>query len=65
VQHADQGVPVGNLQINSLNSQQFADAVHVWVNFISGMVVDKERLVAILGNNSINRFDATSLVQLG
>lgn len=66
VQNVDQGVPIGDFQISSLNSLQFAEAVHVWVTFISGMVVDKERLVAMLGSQSIKRFDAASrLVQLG
>lgn len=65
VLNADQGEHVGKLQIASLSSYQFAKTVHVWVTFISGMVVDKELLLANLGAHSIRRFDTTYLAQLG
>ncbi len=62
---ADQGEPVGKLRTASLDSRHFAAAVHVWMTFISGMVIDRDRLRTALGKHSINRFDATNLVQLG
>lgn len=61
----DQGEPIDELRVSDLSALQFAESVHVWVTFISGMVIDKDRLLVVLGKNSINRFDATSLVQLG
>ncbi|WP_416545685.1 glycosyltransferase family 2 protein [Limnohabitans sp. DCL3] len=61
----DQGETVGDLRVSDLTTLQFAEAVHVWVTFISGMVIDKDRLLDVLGDHCINRFDATSLVQLG
>lgn len=61
----DQGESVDELCVSDLPALQFAKALHVWVTFISGMVIDKNRLLAVLGDHSINRFDATSLVQLG
>jgi len=65
VLNADQGEPVGTLRVATLDSQRFAASVHVWVTFISGMVIDKDRLCAVLGEHAIDRFDATHLVQLG
>lgn len=65
VLNADQGEPVGDLRVRSLDSQSFARAVHVWVTFISGMVIDKQRLQVALGAHTIDRFDGTYLVQLG
>jgi glycosyltransferase involved in cell wall biosynthesis len=65
VLNAEQGEPVGDLRVVSLDSQGFARAVHVWVTFISGMVIDKQRLQPALGAHTINRFDGTNLVQLG
>ena len=65
VLNADQGEPVGDLLVATLDSQRFAEAVHVWVTFISGMVIDKQRLRLALGAHTISRFDATHLVQLG
>lgn len=61
----DQGEPIDELRVLDLSALQFAKSVHVWVTFISGMVIDKDRLLDVLGDQSINRFDATSLVQLG
>lgn len=61
----DQGEQVGVLRVSDLTAQQFANVVHVWVTFISGMVIDKGRMVAALGDHNIDRFEGTSLVQLG
>jgi abequosyltransferase len=61
----DQGEAVSVLNISELTALQFSEAVHVWVTFISGMVIDMERLIAVLGGRSIDRFDGSSLVQLG
>lgn len=61
----DQGEAVGALRVANLTSLQFSKAVHVWVTFISGMLIDKERLLTELEGYKINRFDATYLVQLG
>ena len=61
----DQGEAIGVLRVSDLSALQFAEALHVWVTFISGMVIDKERLLNALGEHSIDRFNATSLVQLG
>lgn len=61
----DQGESVGTLRVSDMTALDFAGAVHVWTTFISGMVIDKERLITSLGGHSINRFDATNLAQLG
>jgi hypothetical protein len=61
----DQGQVVCDFQVSELPALQFAKAVNVWVTFISGMVIDMERLRNVLVDQKINRFNATSLVQLG
>lgn len=60
-----QGVPVPELHCESLSQIDFARRVHVWCTFISGMVVNRERLLAALGGESIRRYVGSSLVQLG
>ena len=62
---SDQGEPIGTFRVADMDARRFAEEVHVWVTFISGMVIDKERLLPALGLHDINRFDATNLVQLG
>lgn len=61
----DQGETIGTLSVYDLSARKFAEAVHVWVTYISGMVINKERLFSVLGDQLINRFDQTSLAQLG
>jgi glycosyltransferase involved in cell wall biosynthesis len=61
----DQGEAIGVLRVSDLTALQFADALHVWVTFISGMIIDRQRLIDVLDDHSIHRFDATHLVQLG
>ena len=61
----DQGEPVGALDWQSMAAPAFARRVHVWLTFISGFVVDRERLMTALGTQSIRRHVGTSLVQLG
>lgn len=61
----DQGTPVGALRFDVLDGLAFARQVHVWVTFISGMVVDHELLLRQLGKQTIRRFHGSSLVQLG
>jgi abequosyltransferase len=61
----DQGEGVNVFRVLEMPALQFAKALHVWVTYISGMVIDMERLPAALGHHTINRFDNTSLVQLG
>lgn len=61
----DQGEKIDVLKLSELSAIEFAKALHVWTTFISGMVIDKNRLSFELGDHSINRFDDTSLVQLG
>lgn len=60
-----QGAPVAELHCQLLSRIDFARRVHVWCTFISGMVVNRERLAAALGGDSIRHYVGTSLVQLG
>jgi abequosyltransferase len=59
------GEAIGELRVSDLKALPFAEALHVWVTFISGMVIDRERLLDVLGDQSIDRFETTSLVHLG
>ena len=61
----DQGARVDALHFDTLDALAFARQVHIWVTFISGMVVDRELLLRHLGPHTIRRFHGTSLVQLG
>lgn len=57
--------PVTRLHALALDRASFARRVHVWTTFISGMVVNRERFLAIQGAGALRRFTGTSLVQLG
>lgn len=59
------GTPVGDLTAVRLGSRAFAGRVNVWVTFISGMVVNFERLQRLHPAPVLRRFSGTSLVQLG
>ena len=65
VMSAKQGEPVGEFQIAELDALSFLKIVNTWVTFISGMVVNRDKLIGALQGQQLNRFDGTSLVQLG
>lgn len=61
----DQGEVARLAQVAEMNALQFAKAVHVWVTFISGMIVNRDSLLDLVDEQELNKFDQTSLVQLG
>jgi len=61
----DQGEPVGTLKVETMDAVTFARRVHVWLTFISGVVIDRTQLMIAIGDHPIRRFTATNLVQLG
>lgn len=65
VQSSDQGEAVGALKVIDVDALAFAKVLHTWVTFISGLVIDRERLERALDGQAIDRFNGTSLVQLG
>jgi abequosyltransferase len=65
VDSPDQGDLIESLKLKQVNAVTFASLVHTWLTYISGMVVDKKRLIENLEGHSIERFNGTSLVQLG
>ena len=65
VHSADQGKPVNELQIADLDALTFAKTLHTWLTFISGIVIDRQRLEAALQGQPIDRFNDSAMVQLG
>ena len=65
INSADDGEPVSTLTAKVLSREDFARQVNVWVTFISGMVINLERLNELTPGISLRRFTGTSLVQLG
>lgn len=65
IENADDGEPVSILTAKVLSREEFAQQVNVWVTFISGMVVNLDRLYELNPGLSTRRFAGTSLVQLG
>lgn len=63
--NANDGTDVSRLTVKSLSQEAFAKQVNVWVTFISGMVVNLDRLYQLNPRLGIRRFIGTSLVQLG
>lgn len=64
VLHADQGEPVTDLDVLELNALAFAEILHVWVTFISGMIIEKDRLPVEFNDKYMNEFSGTNLIQL-
>lgn len=62
---ADDGEPITALTSKALSRVDFTRQVNVWVTFISGMVVNLERLHELNPRLSLRQFTGTSLVQLG
>lgn len=65
IENADDGEPVSILTAKVLTREDFARKVNVWVTFISGMVVNLDRLYELNPGLNTRRFTGTSLVQLG
>ncbi len=61
----DQGERVGELRTRQLDATAFATQVHVWMTFVSGVIVNRAQLQRTLQGQPIRRFSGTSLVQLG
>lgn len=59
------GPLVDRMQVESLDDKGFAEAVHVWLTFISGLIISHDALLKALGGHSIRRYTGTYLVQLG
>jgi abequosyltransferase len=62
---ADDGRPVTSFTDKMHTREGFARQVNVWVTFISGMIVNLQRLRELNPEINLRRFSATSLVQLG
>lgn len=56
---------VEQLSFECLTSLEFSKKVNIWTTFISGIIFDKHRLDQELGDEKLDRFCGTSLVQLG
>lgn len=59
------GIPIVSLAAGVRSREDFAREVHVWVTFISGMVVNMARLRELNPGIDLRRFAGTNLVQLG
>jgi glycosyltransferase involved in cell wall biosynthesis len=62
---ANSGTAIQTYTIKSLTGKDFAREVNVWITFISGMVVNLERLRELNPDLKFRRFIGTNLVQLG
>jgi glycosyltransferase involved in cell wall biosynthesis len=56
---------ITNFPVRTKSREAFAQEVNVWVTFISGLVVNRERLFELNPGLDIRRFSGTCLVQLG
>ena len=59
------GIKLQFLSTIKLSRQEFSRYVNVWLTFISGMIVNRERLLRLQPDLNIRQFTGTSLVQLG
>lgn len=65
VNSPDQGQQINALCISQLSALSFAKTVHVWITYISGMVINRQQLESVLQGQALDRYNGTSLVQLG
>lgn len=61
---SSQGSQVSELSFLELDAAGFADSLHVWVTFISGMVVKKSALPEFVDEAYMRKFSDTNLIQL-
>ena len=59
------GKRITRLTVKMLSRELFAKKVNVWLTFISGMIINLDRLYELNFGLNIRRFNGTSLVQLG
>ena len=59
------GTPLLNISLKKLSRISFANKVNVWMTFISGMVVNLDRLKGLNPGINIRKYVGTNLVQLG
>lgn len=65
VTNAHQGQAVDEFRIADLDALSFASHVSTWFTYISGLIIDKEALSNSLHEHYIDRFNGSSLIQLG
>jgi abequosyltransferase len=65
IQSPADGIAIAALNPIALSRTDFSHQVNVWFTFISGMVVNRQRLFELNPNLDLRRFSGTSLVQLG
>jgi glycosyltransferase involved in cell wall biosynthesis len=63
--HHAQGKHFDAIRAEAMDSLGFVQRVHAWLTFISGIVFDRSALKTALRGEAIDRFNGTSLVQLG
>ncbi len=61
----DDGTPLAAITPVQVPADRFARDVHIWITFISGMVVHRARLRELAPHGDLRRHVGTSLVQLG
>jgi len=59
------GERIGGMRFSRTSQKVFSEKVNVWVTFISGIIVNRERLMMLNPKLDARRFEGTSLVQLG
>jgi glycosyltransferase involved in cell wall biosynthesis len=65
VMSPEQGDPIGQLRVADIDAMTFAKSLHILVTYLSGIVIDRERLEIALQGYPIDRFKGTWIAQLG
>lgn len=65
IHSSEDGSQVQLFDVKEVSRENFAQQVNVWVTFISGMIVNFDRLDELIADHNIRKYTNTSLVQLG
>lgn len=65
ITNENDGKKLDHLSAITLSRQEFSRQVNVWITFISGMIINRERLFFLQPDLNIRQFTGSSLVQLG
>lgn len=65
ISNQNDGGKVHSLKIRKVSRDEFASQVNVWITFISGMIVNLEKLQQLKPHSDIRKYKNTNLGQLG
>jgi glycosyltransferase involved in cell wall biosynthesis len=65
ISSSNDGTPIKEIEIKTFSRLEFVRRVNIWITFISGMIINRERLRTLNPSLNYSKFKGTYLVHLG